>query len=48
MPQGRGMPGQEDGSGWVEEHPHRGKERGTGIGGFQRGDLERGKHLKCK
>jgi hypothetical protein len=21
---------------------------GNGIGGFQRGDLERGKHLKCK
>ena len=27
--------------GWVKEHPHRGREREDGIGGFQRGDLER-------
>jgi hypothetical protein len=32
MPQCRGMPGQEDGSGWVGEHPHRG-----GGGGRDRG-----------
>jgi hypothetical protein len=34
--------------GWVGERPHRGKGRGDGIVGFWRGDLERGKHLKCK
>jgi hypothetical protein len=34
--------------GWVGEHPHRGRGRGEKIGGFQRGDLKRGKHLKCK
>jgi hypothetical protein len=29
-----GMPGREGGSGWVGgEHPHRGRERGDGIGG---------------
>jgi hypothetical protein len=33
---------------WVGEHPHRSRGRGEGIGGFQRRDLERGKHLKCK
>ena len=33
---------------WVEEHPHRGRGRGDGIGSFQRGHLEKGKHLKCK
>jgi hypothetical protein len=32
--------------GWVGEHPHRGRE--DWIGGFQRGDMERGKHLNCK
>jgi hypothetical protein len=47
MPQCRGMPGWEDGSGWVREHPHRGRGRGDGIGDFRRGDLERGKILKC-
>ena len=46
MPQCRGMPEQEDGHG-VEEHPHRDKRRKDGVGDFQRGDLERGKHLKC-
>jgi hypothetical protein len=34
--------------GWVGEHPHRGRGRGDGIGGFQRGDLERRKHWTCK
>jgi hypothetical protein len=29
------------------EHPHRGREQGW-DGGFQRGELERGKHLKSK
>jgi hypothetical protein len=29
---------------WVGEHPHRGRRRRYGIGGF----LERGKHLKYK
>jgi hypothetical protein len=29
-------------SGWVREHPHRSKERGDGIGGFQRENWERG------
>ena len=33
---------------WLGEHPYRGRERGDGTGGFQRGDLERGKYLKCK
>jgi hypothetical protein len=33
--------------GWGE-HPHKGRERGDRIGSFQRGDLERGKRLKCK
>jgi hypothetical protein len=33
---------------WIGEHPHRGREREDGIGGFQRGDLEREKHLKYK
>jgi hypothetical protein len=42
------MPGWENGSGWVGEHPHRGRWRGNDIGGFRRGDLERGKQLKCK
>jgi hypothetical protein len=28
--------------GWVEEHCHRDMERGDGIGGFNRVDLERG------
>jgi hypothetical protein len=30
------------------EHPYRGRGKGNGIGGFRRGNLERGKHLKCK
>lgn len=34
--------------GWVGEHPHRGRGREDGTGSFQGGDLERGKHLKCK
>jgi hypothetical protein len=34
--------------GCVWEHPHRGRVRRDGIGHFQRGDLERDKHLKCK
>jgi hypothetical protein len=42
------MPGQEDGSRWVGEHPHRGRGRGNRIGSFPREDLERGKQLKCK
>jgi hypothetical protein len=29
-----GMPGREDGSGWVREHPHRGRGRQNGIEGF--------------
>jgi hypothetical protein len=33
---------------WVGEHPHRGRGRRDEIGGFWRGDLERGKHLKYK
>jgi hypothetical protein len=33
--------------GWVGEHPHRGRRSGDGIGDSQRGDLEKGKHLKC-
>jgi hypothetical protein len=35
--------GQKAGVGWLVR---RGKEGGTG--GFQRGNLERGQHLKCK
>jgi hypothetical protein len=38
MPQCRGMPGREDGSGWVcgwvGEHPQRGRGRRDGIGGL--------------
>jgi hypothetical protein len=52
MPQCRGMPERKDGNGWVGglvvEHPHRGRGRGDGTRGFQREDLEREKHLKCK
>jgi hypothetical protein len=33
-------------SGWVEEHPHRGKGEGDGWG-FWRGNWEREKQLKC-
>jgi hypothetical protein len=34
--------------GWVEKHPHRDSGRRDVVGWFQRGDLERKKHLKCK
>jgi hypothetical protein len=37
------MPGQGSISVWVAE-----QEEGDGIGGFQRENQERGKHLKCK
>ena len=54
-PEGAGCPsvgkcqGRKSGvDGWVVEHPHRSRRRGHGIGGFQRGDLEKEKHLKCK
>jgi hypothetical protein len=40
------MLGQEDER--VGEYPHRDRGMGDRIGGFQRGDLERGKYLKCK
>ena len=33
---------------WVGEHPHRDIGRGNGIRGPQRGDRERGKHLRKK
>jgi hypothetical protein len=43
MPQYRGKPGWEGGSRWVGgEYPHRDRGKGNGIGGFQRGDPERG------
>jgi hypothetical protein len=42
------MPGQKDKSRWVGEYLHRGRGRRNGIVNFQRGDLERGKHLKGK
>jgi hypothetical protein len=29
-------------------HPHRGKGRGIGKVGLQKGNMEREKHLKCK
>jgi hypothetical protein len=48
MPQCRGIPGQEERRRWVRGRSHRGRVRGDGIGGFQKGNLERGKHLKCK
>ena len=41
MPQCRVMPGWEGRSGWVVDHPHRGRGRRDGIGGFQRGDLKK-------
>jgi hypothetical protein len=44
----RGMPEQEDRSGWTREHPHRGRGMEDGLGGFWRGNLEKRKHLKCK
>jgi hypothetical protein len=44
MPQFREIPGWEDRSGWVGEHPHRDREREDGIAGH----LERGKFLKYK
>ena len=31
LPGVREMTGQEDGSGWVGEHPHRGRDRGDGM-----------------
>jgi hypothetical protein len=34
--------------GRVGDHPHRGRQRGDGIGGFQMEYLESEKHLKCK
>jgi hypothetical protein len=43
MPQCRVMPGQEDGSGWVGEHPHRGRGGGMGLGGFLKGSPGKGK-----
>ena len=48
MPQCRGMPDQEGGSGWVGEHPYRGRGQGDRIRKFQRGDLERRYHLTWK
>jgi hypothetical protein len=42
------MPGWLGGSGWEGEHPHRSKGKRSGIGSFQRGNLEREYHLKCK
>ena len=36
MPQCRGMPGQEDGRGWVWEHPHKGGVGGDGMGASER------------
>jgi hypothetical protein len=46
MPQYREMPEWGGMSGWVGEHSHRGGGKGgrgrDGIGGFWRGDLERG------
>jgi hypothetical protein len=42
MLQGRGMSGREDGSGWVGEHPHRG--RGGGMGWFLKGRPGKGKN----
>ena len=37
VPQCRGMPGQEDGSGWMQEHPHRGRGGGGGDRKFLKG-----------
>jgi hypothetical protein len=48
MPQCRVIPGWEGRSGWVGEHPHRGRGKEYGISRFKRGNLERRKHLKCK
>jgi hypothetical protein len=43
------MPGQEDGSGWVGEHPHRGRQGEEGWGrGFPKGRPGKGKTFKCK
>jgi len=45
MPQCRGMPGLGGRKGvgrWVEEHSHRRRGRRSGIGGFWRGNQERG------
>jgi hypothetical protein len=43
MLQYRGMPDPGSGSGCVGEQG-----KGVGIGEFQRGNWERGEHLKCK
>jgi hypothetical protein len=40
MPQDRGMSEQENRSGWVGVHPHRGRGKGDGIG---KGRSEKGK-----
>jgi len=42
MPQCRGMPGQGVRRGWVGENVIETGGRGYGIGGFQRGNWERG------
>ena len=47
MSQYRGMPGWEDQNGQGSTIIEAGGE-GDGIGDSIRGDLERGKHLKCK
>jgi hypothetical protein len=42
MPQCReGQDGKLGEGEWVGEHPHGGRGRGNGIGGFWRGDLEK-------
>ena len=48
MPKCRVMPEWEDGRRLVEECFHRARGKEDEVGDFQRGDLERGKHLKCK
>jgi hypothetical protein len=42
MSQFKEMPGLEGGSGWMREHPHRNREKGSEIEGFWWRDLERG------
>ena len=46
MPQCRGTEGREVGvGGWVEEHPHRSRERENGIGGLGGGETRKGANI---
>ena len=48
MPQGRGMPGQENGSGWGSTLIEAGGQRMGWDGEVPKERTGKGKHLKCK